>query len=183
MDRIERLFLNLAPEPPRNKNPLIISLIFLVSMILLFLYLDSFRLYKGITSYIRNENIIENLRKELDKISQENKELESKIIGIKKSYKSRVDTVNSLIEEKNISWLSLLTIFEESLSDKAILISLTPFSDSKNLTAEISSDNIDELLRTINRLSKNKMVSEVSIVREREKEGQKIFTISIKLKS
>jgi cell division protein FtsB len=182
MDRIERLFLNLAPESPRNKNPFRISLIFLILTILMFLYLDFLPLYKGITSYIKNENIIENLRKELNKISQENKELESKIIGVKKNYKKRVDTLNSLIEEKNLSWLSLLTIFEESLSDRTVLISLSPFSGSKNLTAEISSDNLDELLKTINRLSKNKLVSEVSIVREREKEGQKIITISIKLK-
>ncbi len=135
MDRIERIFLNLAPEPPRNKNPFRVSLIFLVLIILLFLYLDSLPLYRGITSYIRNEKIIENLRKEFGKISQENKEIESKIIEIKKNYKKRVDTVNSLIEEKNLSWLSLLTIFEESLSDRTVLISLSPFSGSKNLSA------------------------------------------------
>lgn len=183
MDRIERFFLNLSPEPPRNKNLFRISFAFLILWILLFLYLLSISLYKGVTSYIENEKTIHNLRKELEKVYRENKELESKIIDFKKIYKNKVDIINALIEEKNLSWLSLLSIFEESMSDKTVLISLTPFPESKTLNAEIASESLDDFLETINKLSQNKLVSKVSIVREREKERQKIFLITLKLKS
>ncbi len=180
MDRVERFFVNLAPKPPRNKNPFMVSLLLLVLAIIVFLYLDSRSLYKEINSYFKNEKAIESLRKELERFSLENKKLEEKIINLKKKYKSRVDNVNTLIEEKNLSWLSLLSLFEESLSERTVLLSLSPYGNSLN--AEISSDNIDDLLRTINKISKNNLVSKVSILREREKEGQKIFLISIKLK-
>lgn len=181
MDRVERLFLNLSHEPPRNRNLFRVSFVILILAIFIFLFLDISSLSKGIKSYIRNEKIIETQRAELESISKENRELESKIIGLKKIYKSKVDTVNSLIEEKALSWLSLLSILEESLSDKTVLISLSP-SGSNTLNAEISSENIEDLLRTVNNLSKNEKISGISILREREKEGQKIFLISLKLK-
>ncbi len=182
MDRVEKFFVNLAPEPLRNRNPFRVSSLLLILAIIVFLYLDFRSLYKEINSFFKNEKAIESLRKELEGFSFENKQLEEKIIGLKKKYKSRVDNVNTLIEEKNLSWLSLLSLFEESLSERTVLLSLSPYG-SDNLNAEISSDNIDDLLRTINKISKNNLVSNVSIVREREKEGQKIFLISIKLKA
>jgi cell division protein FtsB len=182
MDRVGKLFLNLSPEPPRNKNPFIISVLLLILAILLFFCLDIFQIYKGVNSYIRNNKSLENLRRELEKFSNENRELESRIIEIKKNYKKKVDTVNSMIEEKSLSWLLLLSIFEESLTDRTVLLSLTPSSREKTFSAEISSESLDELLKTINKLSKNKLVSEVSISSEREKEGLKIFLISMKLK-
>lgn len=181
MDRIEGFFLNLSPCPPRNRNPFWVSLMILILAVMIFLFLDFLALFRGIGSYIKNERIIKGLMTELEKVSKENRELESKIIGIKKNYKSRVDNVNSIIEEKALSWLSILSIFEESLSDGTVLISLNP-SGSDSLNAEISSNNIEDLLRTVNNLSRNSHISKISIVREREKEGQKIFLISIKLK-
>ncbi len=182
MGRIDRLFINLFPEPPRNKNQFKLLLILCSFLILLFLYFDSVKIYRAGFSFFMNSKSIENLRREIEKISKENRDLETKIIELKKNYKKKIDLINSIIEEKNLSWLSLLSIFETSLSERTALISLNPSSKQDVLRAEIMSDDIEDVLKTINRLSKNDKVSNVTIERESEKEGNKIVLVSIKLK-
>ncbi len=148
--------LNLSSKPFYNFRFLLISVILVYATSIGFSVFTISKLY-GIFKLSEDSKIkIENLNKELKSVVQENANLKERIRPIdKKSLVQLAEEINSVIQERNFSWSSLLEDMEKVLPEEVRLLTLaTSKSESGFLMVRIIglSTKREGMLKTIEAL-------------------------------
>jgi Tfp pilus assembly protein PilN len=152
----ERMSLNLASHPLRNRKLfyLFLSIIGVVLLAMLFLSGKIFLEYRTKaqevkTSIAETNQLIMNAQNDQQKNA-------ARVKQAVKNYKGKVDLVNNIILKKSFSWIEFLSDLENALPDSSYIISLAPTltKDSRMLLKfKAVSPNVNELLKLINNLN------------------------------
>ncbi len=186
MTRQERLNLNLATHPLRNRRLFFLFFIILGGLLLVFLGLGGYTYwtYKGKNNnFERNRTQIE---KRIRDAQREERRLKVQIEEAAKKYQGQVLSLNTLILKKSFSWVDFLSALEEALPESIYIISLEPNLVEDNqmeVRLEVAAPNLDELLKLSMNLYEKKfssirtisesindvglLISEISLIYER----------------
>lgn len=151
----ERLNLNLASHPLKNKKLFILVCFILCT---LFVVLAVF----GGVVYFTYKGKARSIEADLAGTEQSKQQLQSDVIkfsaGINrtsKEHQGTVELINSLILKKSFSWVNFLSTLEDSLPDASYIISLAPTLAEDlqvKVRFEVISRNLDDLLKLLNNL-------------------------------
>jgi hypothetical protein len=168
----ERLGLNLASHPLRNKRffYLILSSLAVILLLVSFLAGKIFVEYKDKAqetkaSIHRTDKLIKDAQRDEGDFS-------ARIEDATIKYKGKVDLINSIILGKSFSWIEFLSDLENSLPDSSYIVSMAPTlaKDSKlQLSFKVAYSNVDDLLKLYNNLRALKF-KQIKIISEAENE-------------
>ncbi len=122
----QRLNLNLATHPARNRRLFFLLLGLLGGLLTALLFVGG----SSVIRYgFRSRTVRANLSQVQQKITvtdREGNQFEQQITQAQRAHQRRVDTLNQLIYRKSFSWVELLGSLEELLPDSCYIISLKP---------------------------------------------------------
>jgi Tfp pilus assembly protein PilN len=152
----ERMSVNLASHPLRNRRLfyLFLSIIGIVLIAMVFLSGKIFLEYRTKAQEVRTSVAREN-QLIIDAQNDQRKNA-AQVKQAVKTYKDKVDLVNSIILKKSFSWIEFLSDLERALPDFSYIISLAPTltKDSRMLLKfKVVSPDVNELLKLINNLN------------------------------
>jgi len=156
MNKYERMSLNLASHPLKNRRFFFICLA--LSLILIIGAL-------GWGSYIYSQyhGQVDQISASIDRLNtlsrenlREKTQYQTQIETIQEEYQAKVDYMNNIIWKKSFPWLDLLAALEKSLPHSCYIISMVPNIDKEKwltLRLEVVSPAIDDLLEFITNLT------------------------------
>ena len=151
----ERMSLNLASHPSRNRRLfyLFLSIIGVVLLAMVFLSGKIFLEYRTKAQEVKST--IAKTNQLILNAQNDQRKYEAGVRQAVKNYKDKVDLINDIILKKSFSWIEFLSDLERALPDSSYITSLAPTltKDSRmQLKFKVVSPNINELLKLINNL-------------------------------
>jgi hypothetical protein len=178
----ERLGLNLASLPLRNKRffYLILSTLAVILLLISFFAGKIFVEYRDKAQETRTS--IKRIDKLIKDAQRDEEDFSARIEDVTIKCKGKVDLINSIILGKSFSWIEFLSDLENSLPDSSYIVSMAPTlaKDSKlQLSFRVAYSNVDDLLELYNNLRTLKF-NQIRIISEAENEkGLLISEISL----
>jgi hypothetical protein len=172
---MRRLNPNLATRPLRNRR-----LFFLLGGLLGFVFLATaiLAVFLLFQSTLRKNAVRAGLKEAEETIrtaQSEQKRLAVRINEAAKKDGRTIDTINSIILRKSLSWTDLLSKLEQCLPDPSYILSIVPTSvdDTQiQFRFRVVSRNLDDLLALINKLQELKFSGPRVETEERDDRGQ-----------
>ena len=166
----ERLGLNLASHPLRNRRffYLLLSSLAVVLLFISFLAGKIFVEYKAKAQETRAS--IKRADKLIKDAQGDEGDFSARIEDITIKYKGKVDLINTIILGKSFSWIEFLSDLENSLPDSSYIVSMAPTlaKDSKlQLSFKVAYSSVDDLLELYNNLKALKF-NQIRIISEAE---------------
>ncbi|NIM59771.1 MAG: hypothetical protein GTO16_12655 [Candidatus Aminicenantes bacterium] len=178
----ERLGLNLASHPLRNKRFFYLILFSLAVILLLISFLAGKIFFEYNDKAQETKASIKGMDKLVKDAQRDEKDFSGRIEDVTIKYKGKVDLINSIILGKSFSWIEFLSDLENSLPDSSYIVSMAPTlaKDSKlQLSFKVAYSNVDDLLELYNNLRALKF-NQIKIISEAENEkGLLISEISL----
>ena len=168
-----KVIINLASQPRRNLRAFrflsgtVACLTVILLILLILLNIKNFSLYRaGATGY-------RHLADEKAAISSEYNELNRQTENFKRTLKTAVDEVNSLLARKSFSWTIFFDELEEALPAGAYLTNLNPSRNEAGLAFRIKAGlpSRSDLGQLIKNLDSNGF-SKIRVLSESLKDGQ-----------
>jgi hypothetical protein len=172
MKERERLGLNLASHPLRNRRffYLLLSSLAVVLLLISFLAGKIFVEYKAKAQETRAS--IKRTDKLITDAQGDEGDFSARVDDLTLKYKGKVDLINTIILGKSFSWIEFLSDLESSLPDSSYIVSMAPTlaKDSKlQLSFKVAYSNVDDLLELYNNLKALKF-NQIRIISEAENE-------------
>lgn len=182
MAKPERLNLNLASEPLRNRR----FFYLLLSVIIVSLLVVSFFAGKIFLKYKSRAELAQASLGEIERLiniaQREEKEFKAKSGEASEKYGEKVRLVNGIIFRKSFSWIEFLSKLEDSLPDQSYIVSLAPTLTENSrieLRFKVVSQNLNDLLQFINHLNALKFRQIRFLSESKNESGQILSEISL----
>ena len=178
----DKLILNLATHPLRNRR-------FFLSLLLLVVVLNFFFLGLTFVTAWRYSSKISGLTGSLTRLvikkqslEREKKQLEKKINSFQQIFTPQVERFNRLIAEKSFSWELFFQSLEKLLPDDAYVVGLNPTLNKENMelkvTLRLASFSLENLVNFTRQLAAEGC-REIKVISENlEKQAQLVSEIS-----
>lgn len=152
----ERMNLNLASHPLRNRRLFYLCLSIIGAALLVMIFLSGKIFLEYRTKAQQVKTLIAKTNQLIMNAQNDQEKNEAGVKQAVKNYKDKVDLVNNIILKKSFSWMEFLSDLEQALPDSSYIISLAPTltKDSRmQLKFKVASPRINELLKLINNLN------------------------------
>ncbi|MBN2245808.1 MAG: hypothetical protein JW755_08175 [Candidatus Aminicenantes bacterium] len=183
MNSYDRIGLNLASHPLRNRRFFFICSVLSIMLILGILGWGGYIFFKYHGKVELMSETIGRMNSVLQENSREKTKYQTQIDTAKKEYQAKVDYMNSIIWTKSFPWLDLLISLEKSLPDSCYIVAMMPNIDEDkwlNLKFEVASPTINDLLEFITNLQALDL-DQVSLSSEnRNKEGLLLTEVTLR---
>ncbi len=179
---MRRLAVNLATRPLRNRRlflslAAVLGVAFLVISVAAVVVFLQFSLKK---STVRAA--LQNADASIRTAQTEQKRTAARVKDALDKDRDVIDTINSIILQKGLSWTDFLSKLEECLPDSSYILSLSiPRVDHTQIQFRIRivSRSLDDFLALINRLLENKFSQPRLENEEKNSQGQLVSEISV----
>ena len=182
MKRTHRLNLNLATRPLRNRRLFFLLGGFLGLLFLAVTLLATFLFFQSTLKVNRVQADLKKADESLKAAQSEQKRLGTRLQEAARKDQGFIESVNSIILRKSLSWTDFLSKLEEALPDSSYVLSLTPMhvGDTRiQFRIRVVSQNLDDLLALINKLQSLKFSQPRVETEERNDRGQLTSDISV----
>ncbi len=151
----QRMYLNLASHPARNRRLFISLAGVLGSLLLLLLILGASNVIRyGFKNRTTRSNISQ-LDRRIADAQREEKQFVDQVNAAVRDHQRSVDSFNRVIYRKSFSWIDLLNSLEELLPDRCYIVSLAPafYEDAvMDLRFKIASPDLENWMSLVDRL-------------------------------
>ncbi len=150
MKKQDRVDLNLATYPSRNRRFFYLLFGILSILIVVFLAIGAYTFW---TYSAKNKNFRERSAQVERMIHETNRDeirLTTQIQEATKTYQRKVDLLNTLILKKSFSWINFLSALEGALPSSCYIESLAPTlieNGKMEVRLKVAAPNLDELLK------------------------------------
>lgn len=169
----EKIHLNLAKNPLRNKRVFIIPLTLLLLLCAGVIFLDGYLFMRAGQGIKETRSAISGMERRIRESEREQERLSSNIEAAAKEKSDEVDLMNSIIFLKTFSWTEFFSRLERALPGSCYIVSLTPkFFPDALLEIEMNTvtPGLDELLVLLNNLE-SEGFSRIRMLRESRDEN------------